>query len=349
VIREIEKNARRFEFAQLARLLARLDPERERVGGDADPSRESARFRSDASFAFPISDVVSVSAPERDGDPPQVTVAFLGVATQASFGSLPMAYSVLIQEQQREKSTVLREFLDCFNHRLISLYFRAYAKYQPTVSADVTDDDAFAATLKGLLGLATGEMCDRLGLPSEGLFGRAGLLGMQPLPAVALESVLESYFRVPARVEQFLPTWYELAVEDRSCLGSAHATLGHDLALGARVRLHQFRFRVRLGPLTLEQYCELLPDADGFEALFDVVRLSTTAEQTFEVQLVLDRGAVPSLALGAGSPCRLGWTSWLTLPGRAHDADDAVFASETSAQTRRRPRARRGMNLENAA
>ncbi len=348
MIADLERLGRRMEFVQAARLMCRRGENGEMVGGDADPSREAVRFRSDVSFAFPISDVVSIEPPAREGEPPRLTLAFLGVATQASFGSLPMPYASAIHEQQREKSTVLREFLDCFNHRLASLYFRAYAKCQPAVSADVPGVDNFARTLHGVLGLATGGLRERLAVPDEGLLGRAGLLAMRPLPSVVLEGVLESYFRAPVRVEQFLPTWYELALEDRSRLGAAHATLGQDLALGARVRLHQHRFRVRVGPLTLAQYEDLLPDRSGFAELFDLTRLATTAEQTFEIQLVLAKEEVPPLTLGAGATCRLGWSTWLPEPGRATDAADAVFASETETATAAR-QAGRAPSLEKAA
>ncbi len=345
----LESEARRFQLVQAARLLCRLAKDREPVGGDADPAREAVRFRSDVSFAFPTADVVAIDPPESAGQPPRLTVAFLGVATQASYGSLPLPYAVQIQEQQHEKSTVLRDFLDCFNHRLISLYFRAAAKYQPAVSADVSADDPFSRSLLGVLGLATDGLRGRLALPDQGLLGRAGLLAMCPLPASVLEGLITSYFHVPARVEQFLPTWYELAPEDQSRLGSRHATLGEDLALGARVRLHQYRFRVRIGPLTLADYQELLPAADGFAPLFDLVRLATTAEQTFEVQLVLAKGELPALALSADSPCRLGWTSWLPRDDRRDDAADAVFASETAVLTHRNHELQRARRLEEAA
>jgi len=348
---DLERSARRMEFVQAARLLCRRGSGREMVGGAADPSREAVRFRSDVSFSFPTVDVESIEPPANEGEPPRLTVAFLGVATQASFGSLPLPYASAIHDQQREKSTVLREFLDCFNHRLTSLYFRAYAKSQPAVSADVLEVDNFARALHGVLGLATGGLRERLALPDEGLLGRAGLLAMRPLPAVVLESVLESYFRAPVRVEQFLPTWYELATEDRSRLGSAHATLGQDLALGARVLLHQHRFRVRIGPLTREQYEDLLPDQNGFAELFDLTRLATTPDQTFEIQLVLAKEAVPPLDLGALSTCRLGWSTWLPKSGRTDDASDAVFASETetASAARRTERARNATSLEKAA
>ena len=351
MIARLEQQVRRFEFVQAARLLCRMAGEREVPGGDTDPAREAVRFRSDISFAFPGADLVEIEAATPAGEPPRLTVAFLGIATQASYGSLPLPYTVQMHDQQREKSTVMRDFIDCFNHRLLSLYFRAASKYQPAVSADVFKEDNYARALHGLLGLATGGLRERIALPDEALLSRAGLLTMRPMPAGVLESLIRSYFHAPASVEQFLPTWYELAAEDRSRLGEAHASLGHDLALGTRVRLHQYRFRVRIGPLTLAQYEEFLPSADGFAALFDLTRLATTPEQTFEVQLVLAKHEVPPLALGAGSRVRLGWTSWLPQQGRAHDAADAVFASETETATaaRQSAKAARIDTLEKAA
>jgi type VI secretion system protein ImpH len=187
-----------------------------------------------------------------------------------------------------------------------------------------------------------------MALPDEALYSRAGLLAMAPVPAVVLESLLRSYFGVEARVQQFLPAWYSLDEESRSRLGAASATLGVDLALGERVRLAEFRFRVRLGPLTLVQYEDFLPGSGGFDALFDLVRLAVTPEQTFEVRPVLRREEVPLLALSQTGRCRLGRTTWLAPASGARSADaaDAVFHSEHAALTRA---ARLPRTLENAA
>jgi type VI secretion system protein ImpH len=345
----LEDEARRFEFLQAVRLLHRVAPEREALGGDADPRNEVARLRADVSLTFPRSDIVKIEAPESGEGPPEVTIAFLGAATPTSIGSLPMPYVEQVLEQERSGGEpVLRDFLDAFNHRMASLYYRAFEKHHAAVSLETGNHDFFERALRGVLGIGTPGLRERLALRDEALFSRAGLLAMAPTPVVAMESLVESYFEVPARVQQFLPTWYGLDVEECTRLGARHSTLGSDFALGASVRLSEFRFRVRVGPLTLEEYERFLPDAPGFQALFDLLRLCVTGELTFEVQLVLKKEEVPALLLSQTSTGRLGRTTWLTMPAatRLRDADDARFASETFALAR----ATHGSNsLEEAA
>ncbi len=344
----LESEARRFEFLQAVRLLQRVAPDREAIGRDGDPRRETVRLRSDVSFTFPRSDVVKIEPPEQPGGPPELTVAFLGVATPNSLGSLPTAYVEQMIEQEKSGPPVLRDFLDCFNHRIASLYYRAYERSQLGLAFESRGRNSFEAALRAVLGLGTAGLRDRLTLPDEALFSRAGLLAMAPLPAPVLENLIESYFGAPARVEQFVRAWYPLDPEDLSRLGSTSATLGIDLALGTTVQLAQFRFRVLVGPLSLERYESMLPKSSGFEALFDMIRLATNPEQTFEVRLVLRKQEVPALELSATSSCRLGWTTWLAAGDgpRERDADDAIFASESCVLAHMAPRS---LPLEEAA
>jgi type VI secretion system protein ImpH len=86
----------------------------------------------------------------------------------------------------------------------------------------------------------------------------------------------------------------------------------------------QARVRVRLGPLTREQFDSFLPTGSAHEPLQAIVRFFSHAQFDFEAQLVLDRDEVPGLVLGdADRP--LGWTTWIrTRPG-AGDADETIL------------------------
>jgi len=81
----------------------------------------------------------------------------------------------------------------------------------------------------------------------------------------------------------------------------------------------QHKFRIHLGPLTLEQYESLLPGGRLIVKLVDWVRLYLCFELDWDVRLRLKRDDVPRLELGAGR--RLGWTTWL---GRRQSDTDAV-------------------------
>ncbi len=320
----------RFEFFQAVRLLRKLHPDRASVGRDSDPGREVVRFRSDFSYAFPTGDIRSLESSE-DESPDEMVVNFLGIATPASFGSLPVPYVEELRRQERQKNGAMRAFLDLFNHRLVSLFYRAWERSRPDVLCDLGEASAFEAALLALIGAESETALKRLPFDGRDLLARSGLLAMRPASASALCGLVQSLCGIPARVEQFLPSWYEIDREDRTRLGQTNSRLGDDINLGNEVCLAQSRFRIRLGPMDFATYRHLLPGGQAFDLLASVVRLASGPEFDFDFTLVLHRDAVPRFRLGedgaAGepNPCRLGWSTWINNDAFERDADDAVF------------------------
>src|SRR3954452_20824057 len=112
-----------FEFFQAARLLARLRATGKPVGGTARPEQEFARFIARLSMDFPPSAVHDIER-TRDSDTPiRMTVAFLGLT--GTQGVLPFCYTEWMLAQKAAKDDTLAAFLDLFNHRLVSLFYRA--------------------------------------------------------------------------------------------------------------------------------------------------------------------------------------------------------------------------------
>src|SRR5437016_5072772 len=73
------------------------------------------------------------AGPPPDARPvPAVTVSFLGMTGPC--GALPLHYTHLLMRLAREgrgsERTALRDWLDLFNHRAVSLFFRAWEKYR---------------------------------------------------------------------------------------------------------------------------------------------------------------------------------------------------------------------------
>jgi type VI secretion system protein ImpH len=320
----------RFQFFQAVRLLRKLRSERAAIGRDYDPEREMVRFRSDISYAFPTGDVRSLE-PGEDGAPDEMVVNFLGIATPNSFGSLPIPYVEELRHQERNKNRAFRDFLDLFNHRLVSFFYRAWERSRMDVLYEVGEPSPYEAALRAILGVEGDTLLRRLPFDGRQLLARAGLLSMHPAPAGAIEGVIESFFGVPARVEQFTPTWHTIDEGDRTRLGSVNSALGIDMTVGAEVCLAQSRFRIRMGPMDFESYQLLLPESDEFNSLASIVRLAAGPELEFQFTLVLDKSEVPSLRLGEAPPgegskrCLLGWSTWIKTEEFAEDADDGVF------------------------
>ena len=315
-----------FRFFQAVRLLERLDPRRAPVGHDGPPALEAVRFRTRATLEFPPSEIHDlVEDPLDPGRPPQMTVAFGG--TTGPLGILPTVYTELVFERARYKDFSLWEFLDLFNHRFVSLFYRAWRKYRFPISYEGGGEDPFTEGLYALIGLGTEGLRDRQLIPDETWLLYAGLVAQRPRSASAVQSIVHDYFGVPVEVLQFVGQWLDLDPADRSRLGAKNSRLGTDLVCGDHVWNNQSRFRLRLGPLRFGEYLRYLPRGDAFAPLREVVRFLAGLEYDVDVQPVLKKEEVPGCRLGGGEgpPPMLGWTTWLQSEPARRDASELVL------------------------
>ena len=323
----------RFEFYEAVRLLERALPHRAPVGGDSNPRDEVVRFRSRVALSFAIGDISHLEIPDAPASaddpelPADMIVDFFGAATAAMHGSLPVPYIVKVLEEQTDGRRGLREFLDLFNHRMTSMLYRAWKKSRLAMMHESPGQSMFEVALFSLIGMGTPHLRDRVGVDDRALLSRAGLLMRTPAPPAAIEALVRSYFGVPAEVEPFIPSWYPIEPDDRSRLGLGNASLGQDAVLGGEVMLLQAKFRVRIGPLTRDQYERMLPHGEAFPALWRAVRLAAGPDLDFDFRLVLAAAEVPRLRLETNSarPARLGGSTWLATRPLARDADHAIL------------------------
>jgi type VI secretion system protein ImpH len=264
-----------------------------------------------------------------------MTGAFMGLT--GPLGALPRHYTELLLERGRRRDWTLRDFLDIFNHRMISLFYRAWAKYRLPIAYEEAawrhrESDRFSQGLFDLIGLGTKGLRGRLGVADQGLLFYTGLLAQHPHSASALVGFLQDYFGVPVDVVQFIGQWLSLASESRSRLGPGEAqnALGVSAVAGARVWDQQAKFRLRLGPLTFAQFCHFLPTGSAFRQLVHLSRFFAGQEHDFDVQLLLQASDVPWCRLGrrGQGAVRLGWSTWLKTREFTRDATDASFAGE---------------------
>jgi type VI secretion system protein ImpH len=326
----------RFEFFQAVRLLERLHPERRGVGRHEDPADEIVRFRSRQSLAFPPSEIHEVTASDDPGAGAQDTmwVNFMGLTGLQ--GAMPRHYATLLADPSSKAQTAaLSQFLDLFNHRLISLFYRAWEKYRFAIAYERGGDDQFSQYLYCLIGLGTPGLRRRLHIDDQILLYYAGLLAQRPRSAVALEGILEDYFGVPVDVVQFQGQWFEMNADILSSLGAdgQNNQLGVSAVLWERIFDPQARFRVNVGPLSYRQFRDFLPGSDGYVHLVELTRFFVGEDVNFEVRPVLRREEVPLCILGRDTSVRLGWSMWLKVREFDQDAEipQPVFGARLAA------------------
>jgi type VI secretion system protein ImpH len=323
---KLHREPYRFEFFQAVRLLERFFPERMSVGRFVQPESEVARFSANPSLAFPASQIQAMEWPAEKAV--QMTVNFMGLIGPE--GVLPNPYTSLIIERLRASDSAPRDFLDIFNHRIISLFYQAWRKYRFDVAREQAERDLFSRHLLSLLGMGTEGLRDRLAVSDDTLVYYSGLLAQRPRSAHALQQILTDTFDVPVEIEQFAGGWYRLDSEAQCRLSEENSEsdeLGFGAVVGDEVWDQQSKVRIVLGPLTLERYADFLPDGKSWEPLRAWVRFFSNDEWDFEVKLVLERRQVPACTLGAEGTAgpQLGWVSWVKSMPFGRDPGDTVL------------------------
>jgi type VI secretion system protein ImpH len=318
-------------FFQAVRLLRRWLPTRLPVGRFSPPAREAARFIAHPSLAFPASEIQELTLPG-DDSPATMKINFMGLSSPQ--GVLPTPYTELIIERTQKKDNALRDFLDLFNHRLISFFYRAWEKHHFFVSYELGEPDSVSPLMMSLLGLGTEGLAKRQLVPDQALIFYSGLLTQKPRSAQNLKQLLTDYFRVKVEIEQFVGTWVPLRKIDQTVLDESESSmqrLGFGAIVGDEVWDQQSTVRVLLGPLTREQYLSFLPreQSQAYRDLKSLLKFWANNELDFEVQLILQGKQTPGFDLDTDNDKNgellLGWTTWINNRPMERDPSEATL------------------------
>lgn len=332
--RRLQARPDRFEFFQAVRMLqlAAARAGAGSIGTETAPERERVRFRTHISAAFPRAAIERAAV----HDIPELTVSFMGLTGPQ--GVLPQHFTRLLIDQERGNEHVLAAFQDLFNHRMISLFYRAWEKYRCAIAYEraraAGGADPFTLCAASTAGFGLDALRGRLSFDDELFTFFAGHFARGPHCAAALEDLLASYFGEQVAIEPFVGQWLRVGDAAVSRIGLAPAggaepQLGRNTMVGELVWDVQSRFRIRIGPMAYAAYCRMLPDGAALAPLAQMVRTYVGAELDFDVQLTLRGSDVPPCELGgAGGGARLGWTTFLCAAEMKQDVDAASFSFE---------------------
>lgn len=327
-----------FDFFQAVRRLETTYRELPRVGTSGRSEDDAVRFSQEASLAFPPC-TVSAYTPSTDRAPTRMFVNFIGMLGPQ--GPLPLHLTEFARERERHsKDPTFSRFLDIFNHRIVSMFYRAWAAAQMPVSYDRTalrtrkktstenedgiappgepavrvgesGEDRWSVYVGSLFGLGMPSLFDRDSMPDVVKLHFAGRLIPHVRNAEGLVKSVGQYFGVPCDIREFVGQWLALPERYWTRLGQRRdsSMLGRAAVLGHSVWECQSKFTLILGPMGLSDYERMLPNSDSEGRLIDWVRLYAGDEFSWEARLILKEPEVPKLELGRKG--RLGYTTWL--------------------------------------
>ena len=311
----------RWDFYRVMRLVDARHADKPKLGTARRPVDEPVRLGQAVELAFASSSLSDVTLKDRSGKP-RIEVRFFGLF--GPNGPLPLHLTGYVRERQkpwrkdRDDETLAR-FADMFHHRLLLLFYRAWAQAQPTVSMDRPDEDRFADYVGSLIGVGGSAWRQRDAAPDHARLAFTGLLTRQTRHADGLALLLSGYLGMGVRVEQFVGRWMPLPASERTRIGRRAASrrqstsqLGVSAVLGRAVFDRQHHFRIHIGPLSLAAFESLLPTGQALPAVQALIKHYVGLEYGWDLRLALDRPQVP--ACRPGRCGRLGWTTWLGSP-----------------------------------
>lgn len=319
---ELDRPAHEWEFHPLVRhLVERLQP-RVRPGEPGRPEQERIRFVSNPSLGFPPSEVSKLtwSGPEGE-ERATIEVNFMGLHGQAS--PLPGHYAQeVLWDLGEPEGERVRDFLDLFNHRMVSLLFRARQKYRHAQRFDGTGGDEFTRRMLALAGLDDPEMLEASGAKLQQVLRGFGVLATRNRSASGLEDMLRASFPgIDVRVIQCFSRRLPIPEDQRLYLKPGRRTaprrgdtltgLGRDTCVGTSRVDSSSAFRVALGPMDYPDFRRFLPGEPDFGSLALLTRLYVQEPLDFDVELRLRPTQRPAQRLSPLDGLRLGQTTWI--------------------------------------
>jgi type VI secretion system protein ImpH len=271
------------------------------VGEGDDPRLEAVNFRARISFAVNAADLQKIDA----GSPPKLTVTFLGVA--GIQGPLPQVFTEMLVDRIKSRDTAGRDFLDIFNHRVTTLWYKLYTKLYPGLTDAKMESTQIGECMLDLGGAKSYKNGAEL-LP----FGT--LLWQRSASGRGLEELIKGYFNIPCRIRPFEGGWNRIDPEFKTTLGKKYSILGYDMVLGGRCYDQAQGFRIIIGPLPYESFKDFLPSDDplsGYAHLKHVVSSYFESPPLFKIEVLLNQNEVPAASLNKGHA--LGYNTWLNI------------------------------------
>ncbi|MGV7215417.1 type VI secretion system baseplate subunit TssG [Bradyrhizobium sp. UFLA05-112] len=290
-----------YGFFSLAALLERRFSDAPPIGSTDDPGREAVRFRAAPMLGFPAEEIAEISQ-VKAGKRLEVFVNFLGLHGPSS--PLPPFFTERVMHG--DGTGALGQFFDFFNHRLISLLLRIWRYYRHHLRFEEGATDAISVLVGALFGLMLAENTADDREWRARLLPHAGQLALYSRSASLVAGVISNHLGIPARVEEFIWREIDIPPEAQWRLGNPGIQLGFDTLAGETMPDIMGKFRLRLGPLSKQQFLSLLPAREAHAILCRLMSAILREPLAWDLKLELAAGEMSEWVLGEGE---LGWTT----------------------------------------
>lgn len=343
------------QVARTIELVARRKQPHAEIGGDLPPGEEPLHFIASDRMTLVSSDIAAIEPAGGKSRREAVVVTANVMGLAGATPALPSFYSETQLQRRRLRDPSLAGFLNIFDHRALSFFYRVFRKYNRLVAFEregVPGTDTTSRTMLALAGFATPASRDRLSFDDIGLAKLAHHLGNVRRTVAGLTQVLRQLTGFDLRIVEATPTWMALPADEQTRLGhpvrarfarlggTDPATgLGYDDAamVGAAVLDIQHHYTIEIGPLSHAELLHFCSAQGPLAMIAEACLLFTGIAYRPGLRLAIDAADIPPLRLGsAAQPAWLGRTTWMGNLGPS-PRTDCVIPIDPSVPPRARP------------
>ena len=337
----------RMDFYHALRLLEACANNKPRIGTSIHTWEDVVRLRQEPFAGFAPTSIAKFK-PSDGITLPWLSVYFLGLL--GPNGPLPFHFTeYAIKRIRHDHDETFARFLDIFNNRILSLFYRARAEAEPVQQIGQGKSDHFSRHIASLAGLGLPQLRDRDAFPDSGKLFFAGRLSSAGRNPEGLAALLSEFFGQRVAIKEFVGGWLKIAPQDQYRLGSSRWQLGYlgvlntadssdtsdheqekmqrenkpGIVIGSQVWDCQHMITIKMGPVPYSEVEHFLPGGSKLKILADIVRNYCGDFLRWKLNLIILKEEVPAIRLGPH--VKLGWTTWVTSRMLKKDPDDFVL------------------------
>lgn len=301
----LERDIGKINFFRFCQLLEQ--PGMPKLGSTANPADDPVRFRPHPGMGFPVSELKAL---ETDPDGlPTVRTTFMGLYGVDS--PLPTSYIDDIT-QQREGHEALAEFLDIFNHRVMTQFYRIWRKYSYPATYEAGGKDSISQNLLGLIGMGIPGSQQHFATPTSRFLALLGVMRQPGRTAEGVQALVrllapETRAEVTPHCLRTVRIASPMAFADDGADWLDGSTLLGDEATDANSQL-----LISLHTEDRDEAKEWLPDGSIYADFLVLLRVYLGWRYKAHIQLTVPTRLLPTPVLG-DMPIRLGLTGVLGL------------------------------------
>ena len=293
------------DFFELVRRIGHDRPDLPRLGKAARPTQENVRFGQTPYLHFPPTEIAEI---RQGNDRVEALIMTYFFGLLGVNGPMPLEFTdYVFQRSHNYYDQTWRRFLDIINHRFLTLFYRAWAENEQTVSFDRPDDDKITDIIRALAGTPSDMFSVDRTFPYL-TANYANHFGRSVKSRASLEEILRNVLKVDLKVKDFVVSSYDIPKDARCFLGNRDTSvLGKNIQLGRSYMSATREFEIEVGPVSFAESSKWMPGKKGFDLINKIVTAYLDRPLEYSLTFIVIGKTVPKVVFGgADEGVRLG-------------------------------------------